>query len=270
MGFLLHDAIIIAKARSGLQSHKNLYSLGKPKSFVLSKDIKFILSKPILQKLDINFEILNKKYYSRLLGYEDKKIIRFNFFCKLLKFENNFSIDISKNEKPNYCLDITSQTESRRLYNKADLIYDTGSLGYTDNIKNSLNSLIRILKKKGIIVHSLPSNGYVTTGRVQFNRFCLDSFYNQVKLQVLFVGYGFTQNFFTKIFFGKGGGGGRIIDIQSNPTLSMLKNSRCLLFYVVKKEAYGSMQKNIFFKKCFAISIFFRKYFKGIFFFIKY
>jgi hypothetical protein len=270
MGFLLQDAIIIAKARSGLQRYKNLYSLGKPKSFVLSKDMKFILSKPILQKLDINFEILNKKYYSRLLGYEDKKIISFNFFCKLLKFENNFSIDISKNEKPDYCLDITSHAESRRLFNKADLIYDTGSLGYTDNIKNSLYSLIRILKKNGIIVHSLPSNGYVATGRVQINRFCLDSFYNQAKLQVLFVGYGFTQNFFTKIFFGKGGGGGRIIDIQSNPILSMLKNSRCLLFYVVKKNAYGSVQKNIFFKKCFAISIFFRKYFKGIFFFIKY
>lgn len=270
MGFLLHDAIIIIKARSGLQSHKNLYSLGKPKSFVLCKDMKFILSKPILQKLDINFEILDKKYYSRLLGYEDKKIISFNFFCKLLKFKNNFSIDINKNEKPDYCLDITRQTESRRLFNKADLIYDSGSLGYTDNIKNSLNVLIRILKKNGIMVHSLPSNGYVTTGKVQINRFCLDSFYNQAKLQVLFVGYGFTQNFFTKIFFGKGGGGGRIIDIESEPRISRLKNSRCSIFYLVKKDTYGSVQKNLFFKKCFAISIFFRKYFKGIFFYTKY
>jgi SAM-dependent methyltransferase len=268
MGFLLNDAIIIAKARSCLQRHKNLYSLGKPKSFVLSKDMKFILSKPILQKLDINFEILDKKYYSRLLDYEDKKIISFNFFCKLLKFENNFSIDISKNEKPDFCLDITSQRESRRLFNKADLIYDTGSLGYTDNIKNSLNSLIRILKKNGIIVHSLPSNGYVTTGRVQINRFCLDSFYNQTKLQVLYVGYGFTQNFFTKIFFGKGGG--RIVDIESEPSISRLKNSRCSIFYLVKKNACYSVKKKYFLKKCFAISIFFRKYFKGIFFFVKY
>ena len=268
MAFLLHDVIIIAKARSGLQRHKNLYSLGKPKSFVLCKDMKFILSKPILKKLDINFEILDKKYYSRLLDYEDKKIISFNFFCKLLKFENNFSIDISKNEKPDYCLDITSQTESRRLFNKADLIYDTGTLGYVDNIKNALNSLIRILKKNGIIVHSLPSNGYVTTGRVQINRFCLDSFYNQAKLQVLFVGYGFTQNFFTKIFFGKGGG--RIIDIESKPNMTRLQNSKCQLFYLVKKNTYGIIKKNLFFKKCFTINIFFRKYFKEIFFFIKY
>lgn len=267
MGFLLNDAIVIAKARCDLKEYKNLYSLGNPRSFVASRDMKFIFSKPILKKLNINFNILDNKYYSRLLKFEDKKIVSFDFFCKLLKFKNNFSIDISRNEKPDYCLDITSKAESRKIFNKADLIYDTGSLGYTNDIVKSLNSLSKILKKNGIIVHSLPSNGYVTTGNVQFNRICLDNFYNQVKFQVLFVGYGFVNNFFTKIFFGKGRG--RIIDIESDPCLNRLKNSKCSIFYLAKKHTSNIKSSNLFFKKCFAINIFL-KYFKGIFFFTKY
>jgi len=263
MGFLLNDALIIAKARCNLEEYDNLYTLGKPRSFVLSKDLKFIFQKNNLKKIGINYKIFDNKLYEALFKYSDNKIITFKFFSKLIKFKNNFSIDIDKKQRPNFLLDITNFNNSKKFFNKADLIYDTGSLGYTYNIIYSLNNLSKILKKNGIIIHSLPSNGYVTTGNVQFNKIFLKNFYNSIRYQILFAGFAFYQNYFSKFIFFKPSY--RCIDIDANPSIRKLSNMKNVIFFVVRKSSQTKNIYNLFFKRCFSISIFFRRYLKIIF-----
>jgi len=267
MGFLLNDALIIAKARCNLKVYNDLYTLGKPRSFVLAKDLKFIFSEKILIKLNLNFNIFDKELYKRLFGYDDNKIVSFDFFSKLLKFKNNFDIDIMRKKRPKFLLDITNFQQSKKLFKKADFIYDTGSLGYVNNIGDALNNLTRILKKNGIIVHSLPSNGYTMTGNVQFNKKYLEQFYKSIRWQILFIGFAFFQSFFTKflIVIVRGGIVSRSVDIDQNPSTYRISNYKNAIFYVVRNSLCTRKVDNIFFTKCFTISKFFRKYIKIIF-----
>ena len=129
MGLLLNDLILLMKVRQSCPKNINIFTLGRPTSHVLNEDLKFLMKTQILEKLEISTNIIDDYYLKRLNKQPDKEKATFNFFTKLIKIKDYFSIDINKKSKPTYCIDITKKI-NKNLMNKADLIYDTGSLSY--------------------------------------------------------------------------------------------------------------------------------------------
>ena len=232
MGFLLNDVIVLAKNAEFLVNRNHLFSLGNPISHVNSRDLKFVLSKHNLKKFNISEKYLNKAILSdlRKLSLKEKKIISFEYFTKLLNFKKFSSIDIDPKELPTFCIDITKKHINDDFISKADMIYDTGSLGYIKDPIAGLNFLIRLLKINGIIVHQSSHNGFIKTGYFQFNiQFFLD-YYNKNNLKVIFTCFGFFSSWLKKISMGKWK-----IDIDENPNLNRIKKEKNSLYFVVKK-----------------------------------
>ena len=242
MGFLLNDVIVLAKNAEFLVNRNHIFSLGKPTSHVNSRNLKFLLSKYNLKKFNISEENLNKVMLSdlRKLSLKEKKIISFEYFTKLLNFKKFSSIDIDPKEKPTFCIDVTKKDINDDYISKADMIYDTGSLGYTKDPIAGLNFLIRLLKINGIIVHQSSHNGFIKTGYFQFNISFFIDYYKKNNLEIIYSSYGFFSNWLKYGFFfnwlkeiilGKWK-----IDIDENPNLNRIKKEKNYLYIVAKKK----------------------------------
>ncbi len=230
MGFLLNDVIVLAKNAEHLVARDHFYSLGKPTSHVNSRDLKFVLSKYNLKKFNISEEYLNKAILSDLRKLKKKYIISFEYFTKLLNFKKFSSIDIDPKEEPTFCVDVTKKNVNNDFISKADMIYDTGSLGYTNDPIAGLDFLINLLKVNGIIVHQSSHNGFIKTGYFQFNiQFFLD-YYKKNNLKTIFTCFGFFSGWLKKISMGKWK-----IDIDENPNLKRIKKEKNCLYFVAKK-----------------------------------
>ena len=232
MGFLLNDVIVLTKNAEFLVNRDHFFSLGNPTSHVNSRDLKFVLSKYNLKKFNISEECLNKVMLSDLRKLKEKKIISFEYFTKLLNFKKFSSIDIDPKEKPTFCIDVTKKDINDDYISKADMIYDTGSLGYTKDPIAGLNFLIRLLKINGIIVHQSSHNGFIKTGYFQFNISFFIDYYKKNNLEIIYSSYGFFSNWLKKIIMGKWK-----IDIEENPNLNRIKKEKNSLYFVAKKNA---------------------------------
>lgn len=259
MGLLLNDVILLMKVRQSCPKNINIFTLGPPTSHVLNEDLKFLIKPEILEKLGIRANIIDDYYLKKLNKQPDKEKATFNFFTKLIKIKDYFSIDINKKSKPTYCIDITKKI-NKNLMNKADLIYDTGSLSYTGSHFNALNFLNKLLKKKGIILHQSTNNGSPVTGYCQINRSYFDFYYK--KYEKILVCYGFCDNFLN--YFRTNKKSSRIIHIDSDPKLVELMNKKNYLYYAVKKvEKNNSSNKKFYF---YSDNKIFRKYFQSLLF----
>ena len=231
MGFLLNDVIVLTKNAEFLVNRDHFFSLGNPTSHVNSRDLKFVLSKYNLKKFNISEECLNKVMLSDLRKLKEKKIISFEYFTKLLNFKKFSSIDIDPKEKPSFCIDVTKKNINDDFISKADMIYDTGSLGYTNDPIAGLNFLNSLLKVNGIIVHQSSHNGFIKTGYFQFNISFFIDYYKKNNLEIIYSSYGFFSNWLKKIIMGKWK-----IDIEENPNLNRIKKEKNSLYFVAKKK----------------------------------
>tara|TARA_B110000008_G_C16978250_1_gene567071 strand:+ start:2921 stop:3622 length:702 start_codon:yes stop_codon:yes gene_type:complete len=231
MGFLLNDVIVLSKNAEFLVNRDHFYSLGNPTSHVNSRDLKFVLSKYNLKKFNISEEYLNKVMLSDLRKSKENKIISFEYFTKLLNFKKFSSIDIDPKEKPSFCIDVTKKNINDDFISKADMIYDTGSLGYTNDPIAGLNFLNSLLKVNGIIVHQSSHNGFIKTGYFQFNISFFIDYYKKNNLEIIYSSYGFFSNWLKKIIMGKWK-----IDIEENPNLNRIKKEKNSLYFVAKKK----------------------------------
>tara|TARA_Y100000816_G_C26091058_1_gene576600 strand:+ start:895 stop:1596 length:702 start_codon:yes stop_codon:yes gene_type:complete len=231
MGFLLNDVIVLAKNAEYLNNRDHIYSLGNPTSHVNSNDLKFVLNKYNLKKFNISETNLNKNILNELKNFKDKKTISFEYFTKILNFKKFSSIDIDPKENPTFCLDVTKKNTNDEFFSKADMIYDTGSLGYTKDPISSLNFLNDLLKTNGVIVHQSSHNGFIKTGYFQFNlQFFLD-YYAQNDKEIISTCYGFFSSWLKKLTLGKWK-----IDIDEKPNLERIKKEKNSLYFVVKKR----------------------------------
>ena len=111
------------------------------------------------------------------------------------------------------------------------MIYDTGSLGYTNDPIAGLNFLNSLLKVNGIIVHQSSHNGFIKTGYFQFNISFFIDYYKKNNLEIIYSSYGFFSNWLKKIIMGKWK-----IDIEENPNLNRIKKEKNSLYFVAKKR----------------------------------
>jgi hypothetical protein len=144
MGFLINDALILIKNSENIKLRNNFFSIGTPTSHVSLNYLIFLLND---KKNKIKKNLLEQTHLKKIYLEKNKtKKISFEFFIKLLNFKNFYSIDINPKEKPSHCVDIT-KINSKKFQNKADMIYDMGSLGYTNNPLAALTFLSKLLKK---------------------------------------------------------------------------------------------------------------------------
>jgi hypothetical protein len=235
MGYLLNDVIVLTKNAEFLVNRDHLISLGVPTSHVNSRELKFALSKYNLKKFNISEKCLNKFMLSDIRKLKENKIISFEYFTKLLNFKKFSTIDIDPKEKPNFIIDITKKNINVDFISKADMIYDTGSLGYVDNPIAALNFLNSLLKVNGIIAHQSSHNGFIKTGYFQFNiSFFLD-YYKKNNSEIVYSSYGFFKldflNRLKKYIFGKWK-----INIEENPNLNRIKKEKNVLYFIAKKR----------------------------------
>ena len=143
MGFLLNDALVLIKSSENIKLRNSIFTVGYPTSHVSFKNLIFLLND---EKYKIKKDLLNQIYLKKIYRVKKNKKLNFRFFAKLLNFDNFYNIDNNLKKKPTYCIDIT-KNNSKKFRNKADLIYDTGSLGYTKNPLAALFFLSKLLKK---------------------------------------------------------------------------------------------------------------------------
>jgi hypothetical protein len=267
MGLLLNDVIFIMKVRQNCPENINIFTLGSPTSHILNEDIKFLISRKVLNKIGIDHKIVDNFYLKQLSEKPNNEKITFDFFTKLIKIKKYFSIDINKRTKPTFCVDITKKI-SRKFINKADLIYDTGSLSYTLSHLDALGFLNKLLKKNGTIIHQSANNGSSNTGYCQINKSFFDFYYK--KYEKILIGYGFCDNFLNSLK--KKRTSSRIIHLVSNPSINELNNKKNYLYYAVKKKYYAVKKKKETASQQFYFysdNKVFRKYFKSLRFFSK-
>ena len=231
MGFILNDVIILAKNAEHLKKRNSLFTFGNPTSHVNYKDLKFVLNKRNLKKFNINENNLNNIFLDKVRKSHGKELVSFEFFSKLLNFKNFYSLDIDPNENPTFCLDITNENLDEKFISKADMIYDSGSLGYTNNPVAALNFLVKLLKNDGIIVHQSSHNGFIKTGYFQFNSSFFFDYYKENNLSILSSSFVFFSTWVKKILKGKWK-----IDIYEKPKKHRLISEKNSIYFVVKKN----------------------------------
>ena len=251
MGFQIDDAVTFLMIKNNhIEKEIDLYTLGKPTSHVIASDLRYVLKSRNLSKLGIKQIKLDRTQKLLLSKMQNNKIIEFHFFVKLLNFKSYKSIDIDKKAKPNYVLDITKKIP-KYLINKADMIYDTGSIGYVANPFLGLIFLDKILKTKGIIYHKNPHNNYIDSGYYQINRSTFNNFYVKYLKNFYKVFFtGISIKYYNKIF------------ISNNKNLYKYNKKTNIIFIATKGGSKKSSKKkmlseitlsfpliNIFFKK---------------------
>ena len=230
MGFILNDVLILSKNASILSKRDAIYTLGNPTSYVYSNDLKIVLNKNYLKKFKIDRDFFSKEYLEKLNKQKKNQLVSFDFFSKLLNFKNFYSIDIDPNENPTFCMDVTKKNLDGKFILKADMIYDTGSIGYTLDPVSSLNFLTKLVNNEGIIIHQSSHNGFINTGYFQFNLNFFQDYYNRKDFEILNNYYGFISSWLNKLFHGKWK-----IDINKKTDLRRIRKV-LNLFYCKKKR----------------------------------
>jgi len=94
-----------------------------------------------------------------------------------LGFDNIDSLDISDYEQCTILHDLNTDVPAK-LYNKYDLIFDSGSSEHIFNLPKVLENYYKMLKVGGRLIHGLPSSNHVDHGFYMFSPTLLWDYYS--------------------------------------------------------------------------------------------
>jgi len=150
---LIYDALVLARVAGEAPRRGRVLTLGVPK---------------------LNFADAD---YRRASGDQTARFSDHLGFFRHLGFEEIDSLDISDYEGANILGDLNDATLVDRIAHRYDLIYDSGTLEHIFEAPTALRTLSQLVSLNGVIVHSLPTNGFVDHGFWQLSPDLFRSFY---------------------------------------------------------------------------------------------
>ena len=179
MALLYEDAMFLYKLSLEMEWRKNpqktVLFLGNPGS-----NLTYSGFYTLCKKLDIEPPVEVEKKRDNI----SQKIEAQDFFT-LLGFSNCKSMDFSDYQQADYLYDLNNSNLPERLFNIADLIYDTGTLEHCFNTPVVLENIHHMLKKEGVIIHATPTNGYIDHGFYQISPTLYHDYYRSNSYHIL-------------------------------------------------------------------------------------
>lgn len=124
---------------------------------------------------EFNFR-LEKSCFKNALT-ENRPLTDVEFFMSL-GFKSVDSMDCSEYEGASLICNLNDDIPTT-LYNKFDVVFDGGSTEHMFNVPKAFENYNKMLKVGGLIIHSLPSTGYLDHGFYMFSPTLLYDYYSQ-------------------------------------------------------------------------------------------
>ena len=104
--------------------------------------------------------------------------IHVSTLLKMLGYERSETLDLFPDERPDIIADLNTPFPAD-LWNRFDLVIDSGTAEHCFNIKEVLGNAVRALKVGGVVMHILPMSGWVGHGFYQFSPDVFSAFYKR-------------------------------------------------------------------------------------------
>lgn len=154
MGIHIFDAALLHEVTRDIKNKETVICLGEPEL-----DFTYIELCNFASKVGITI----RQDASVSNSFDAKELFG------LFGFSNYVVLDISDYQGAEIVHNLNQVFEDEKYLNSADLIFDGGTLEHVYNVPVALNTINRLLKIGGCIVHSSPCNGYVDHGFYQFS-----------------------------------------------------------------------------------------------------
>lgn len=171
MGLPVHDAAMLAELVTALPRRHTVICLGMPK---------------------LDFEVAELRRWSQRVGGHwqgpglsgGDRLDAIRFFATL-GFERCLALDISSYEGAEIVHDLNRADPPAQYHGCADLVFDAGTLEHVFHLPNALAALHQLLRVDGLVVHALPSNGYLDHGFYQVSPTLLNDYYRANQYRVV-------------------------------------------------------------------------------------
>ena len=104
--------------------------------------------------------------------------IHVSTLLKMLGYERVETLDLYPDEHPDIIADLNTPFPPE-LWNRYDLVIDSGTAEHCFNVREVLGNAVRALKVGGLVMHTLPMSGWAGHGFYQFSPDVFSSFYKK-------------------------------------------------------------------------------------------
>jgi len=171
MGMMIYDALVMAKIASGLPKPRKVLTLGVPTlNFSAVQFRRALNAHPDIVRT-------TEPLFRNFQGYKD--------FFHHLGFERVDALDVSNYEGADIIGDLNDPRLAQEIADQYDLVYDSGTLEHVFDASTGLRTINCLVNHSGVVLHSVPANGFMDHGFWQISPNLLRSFYQSAGFAVL-------------------------------------------------------------------------------------